>query len=129
MISILAQTYLQAGRWREAQEQLDVALRRVEDTDERWYESELHRLAGEIALARGEAADAGAQFKRALGVARAQSARMWALRAAIRLARLWRDAGRTAEARALLAPILDGLTEGFELADLVEGRALLDELA
>jgi predicted ATPase len=129
MISILAETYLQAGRWPEAQEQLDVALRRVQDTDERWYESELHRLAGEIALARGDVADAEVQFKRALDVATAQSARMWALRAATRLTHLWRDAGRTAEARALLAPILDGFTEGFEMADLVEGKALLDELA
>jgi predicted ATPase len=54
---------------------------------------------------------------------------MWALRAATRLARLWRDAGRMAEARTLLAPILNDFTEGFELADLVEGKALLDELA
>jgi class 3 adenylate cyclase/predicted ATPase len=129
MISILAETYLQAGRWREAREQLDVALRLVEDTDERWYEAELHRLAGDIALARGDAADAEAQFKRALDVATAQSARIWALRAGSRLARLWRDAGRITEARALLAPILNDLSEGFDLADLVEGRVLLDELA
>jgi len=82
-----------------------------------------------VGAARGDAADAEAQFKRALDVATAQSARIWALRAGSRLARLWRDAGRIAEARALLAPILDGFSEGFELADLVEGKALLDEFA
>ncbi|MGK9169684.1 AAA family ATPase [Inquilinus limosus] len=128
-ISILAETYLRAGRWPEAQEQLDEALRLVQATDECWYEAELHRLAGEVALAQGDMVSAEAQFDRALTVARAQSARMWELRAAKRLARLRREAGKITEARALLAPVIDAFTEGFETADLLDGKALLNELA
>ncbi len=128
-IAVLAETYLRAARCPEAQEQLDEALRQVQATDERWYEAEVHRLAGEVALARGSAVDAEASFHRALAVARAQSARMWELRAAKKLTRLWREAGKVAEARALLAPVIDAFTEGFETADLMEAKSLLDELA
>ena len=128
-ISLLGETYLWAGRWPEAQEQLDEALRLVQATDERWYEAELNRLAGEVALARGSDVDADMHFHRALIVARAQSALMWELRAAKSLARLWRKTGKVAKARALLASVLDGFTEGFDTADLIDGRALLDELA
>jgi predicted ATPase len=129
LISILAEIYLQAGRRREAQEQLDEALARVNVTDERWYEAELHRLAGEIALARGDTANAEAQFDHALIVARAQSARMWALRAATRLACVWHKTGKSAEVRGLLAPILDSFTEGFDSTDATGAKTLLDELA
>jgi predicted ATPase len=54
---------------------------------------------------------------------------MWELRAANGLARLWRQAGRLEEARAVLAPVLGGFTEGFDTPDLIEGQAILDELA
>jgi predicted ATPase len=68
-------------------------------------------------------------FGRALTLATAQSARMWELRAAKGLARLWREAGRVDEARALLALVLGSFTEGFDSRDLIEGRAILDGLA
>jgi hypothetical protein len=51
------------------------------------------------------------------------------LRAGTSLARLWRDQGKIADAQALLAPIYDWFTEGFDAADLVAAKALLDELA
>jgi predicted ATPase len=54
---------------------------------------------------------------------------MWELRAAKGLARLWREAGRVDEARALLAPVLSSFTEGVDTRDLLEGKAILDELA
>ncbi|MDI3561740.1 AAA family ATPase [Bradyrhizobium sp. Arg816] len=127
--SILAEICLQAGRWSEAEEQLGEGLRLVRATDERWYEAELHRLAAELALAEGDKVNAEVKFRRALTLATAQSARMWELRAAKGLARLWREAGKIDEARALLAPVLGGFTEGFDTRDLIEGRALLDELA
>jgi predicted ATPase len=56
----------------------------VEATKERWFEAELHRIAGEIALKSPDpdAAKAAAYFERALAVARAQQAKSWELRAA-----------------------------------------------
>jgi predicted ATPase len=62
-------------------------------------------------------------------VAQEQRARIWELRAATSLARLWRDQGRRAEAHDLLAPVYGWFTEGFDTADLKDARALLDELA
>ena len=67
-------------------------------------------------------------YRRALAVARRQSAKFWELRAAISLARLWRDQGKRAEARDLLAPIYEWFTEGFDTPVLQEAKALLDEL-
>jgi predicted ATPase len=61
-------------------------------------------------------------------VARRQSARFWELRAAISLARLWREQGKRTEACDLLAPVYDWFTEGFDAPDLVDAKALLDEL-
>jgi len=71
---------------------------------------------------------AEACFRRALDVARAQEAKSLELRAAMSLARLWRDQGKRTEARALLAPIYAWFSEGFDTGDLIEAKALLDEL-
>ncbi|MET4493538.1 adenylate/guanylate cyclase domain-containing protein [Bradyrhizobium sp. LA7.1] len=127
--SILAESCLQVGRWSEAEEQLGEGLRLVRATDERWYEAELHRLAAELALAEGDKVNAELEFEQAITLATAQSARMWELRAAKGLARLWREAGKVGEARALLAPVFGSFTEGFDTRDLIEARAILDELA
>jgi predicted ATPase len=88
-------------------------------------------VAGEIALISSapDAAKAQAYFQRALEIARAQEARSWELRAAMSLARLWRDSGRRAESRDLLAPVYGWFTEGFDTLDLKEAKTLLDELA
>ena len=103
----------------------------VETTKETWYEAEVHRIAGEIALMSPErdAAKAEAYFERALAVARAQQAKSWELRAAMSMARLWRDQGKRDEARELLAPVYGWFTEGFDTLDLKQAKALLDELA
>ena len=76
-----------------------------------------------------DAAKAEASFERALGIARAQQAKFWELRAAMSLARLWRDQGKVQQARELLAPIFGWFTEGFDTLDLKEAKELLDELA
>jgi predicted ATPase len=75
------------------------------------------------------AAKAEEYFERALGVARQQQAKSWELRAAMSLARLWRDQGKVQPARELLAPVYAWFTEGFDTRDLKEARALLDTLA
>ncbi len=68
-------------------------------------------------------------LRRALEIAREQAAKWYELRAATSLARLWHSQGRGDEARALLQPIYDWFTEGFDTADLKEAKALLEELS
>jgi predicted ATPase len=72
------------------------------------------------------AAKAEAYFERALSVARQQQAKSWELRAAMSMARLWRDQGKPQQARELLAPVYGWFTEGFDTRDLKEAKALLD---
>ena len=73
--------------------------------------------------------DEGADlFESALAVARKQQAKSWELRAAMSMARLWRDQGKRDKARDLLAPVYGWFTEGFDTLDLKEAKALLDEL-
>ena len=88
------------------------------------------RLAGEVALAESppDPAAAEAAFRRCIEVARRQAALSWELRGATSLARLWKGAGRTAEARDLLASVYRRFTEGFATPDLRDARSLLDEL-
>jgi predicted ATPase len=103
----------------------------IETTKERWFEAEANRIAGEIALRLPERDTTKAQgyFERALTVARQQQAKSWELRAAMSMARLWRDQGKRDEALDLLAPICGWFTEGFDTLDLREARILLDELS
>ena len=103
----------------------------IETTKETWYEADVHRIAGEIALMSPEPDTARAEdcFERALEVARAQQAKSWELRAATSMARLWREQGKRDEARELLAPVYGWFTEGFDTRDLKEAKVLLDNLA
>ncbi len=111
------------------------ALTRGERTGERKFEAELHRLKGELLLSQVEAEmgmryqDAETCFQRALEVARRQHARSWELRAAMSLSRLWQKQGKKEKARKLLQEIYGWFTEGFDTADLMEARVLLDALA
>ena len=90
---------------------------------------DIHRIAGQIELRSSEpdAAKAEAYFERALAVAREQQAKSWELRAAMSMARLWRDQGKREEARELLAPVYGWFTESFKTLDLKEAEALLDD--
>jgi predicted ATPase len=114
---------------------LDEALALLGRTGERWFEAEVHRLRGELHLApaqqggSGDPASAQACFDRAIEIARSQDARLWELRASASLARLWRDQGRLSEARDLLAPIYGWFSEGLELRELVDAKALLEGMA
>jgi predicted ATPase len=103
----------------------------VETTKQRWFEAEVNRMAGEIALKSPEpdAVKAEAYFERALAIARAQQAKSWELLAAMSVARLWRDQGKRDEARDLLAPIYGWFTEGFDTLDLKQAKMLLEQLA
>jgi predicted ATPase len=103
----------------------------VATTKEKWFEAEVHRIAGDIALLPPEpdGAKAEAYFERALTVARKQQAKSWELRASMSLARIWRDQGKVQQARELLAPVYGWFTEGLDTVDLKEAKALLEDLA
>jgi predicted ATPase len=92
------------------------------------FTTELHRLRGDLLNATGDLAAAERSYHQALAVAERQSAKLFELRAAASLARLWRDQDKRTEARDLLAPIYNWFTEGFETKDLKEAKALLDQL-
>jgi predicted ATPase len=94
----------------------------------RWAQAETLRLRGDVLLAIGDGAKAEASYHEAIALAQQQSAKFWELRAAIRLARLWRDQSKCLEARDLLAPVYGWFTEGFDTPVLKEAKALLDEL-
>jgi class 3 adenylate cyclase/predicted ATPase len=130
-LSHLARAYMKLGKFEDAWRSIGEAMTAVEATKERWFEAEVHRVAGEIALKspKPNAAKAQAYFERALAVARAQQAKSWELRAATSLAQLWCGQGKRQEAHDLLAPIHGWFTEGFNTLDLKEARALLDDLA
>jgi predicted ATPase len=127
----LAKAYSELDQFDEAWRNIRDAMSAIEDTKERWWEAEVNRTAGEITQLSPErdAAKAEEYFERALAVARQQQAKSWELRAAMSLARLWRDQGKVSQARELLAPVYGWFTEGFDTRDLKEAKALLAELA
>jgi predicted ATPase len=127
-IALLAGACEIAGQIEEGAARLDQALQLVERTGERWFEAELDRQRGRLLLRQGHAEAAEELYRKALGIAREQEAKLWELRAAASLARLWRDQGRRAVARDLLAPVYGWFTEGFTTPDLKAAKALLDEL-
>jgi predicted ATPase len=114
----------------EALAQLDAAVAEGARTGNAAALADLRRLRGIVLQSLGAANDDGAAsaFAQAIAEARRQGSRFYELRAATSLARLWRDQGRGAEARDLLAPIYSWFTEGLDTQDLKEAKALLDEL-
>jgi class 3 adenylate cyclase/predicted ATPase len=129
--SYLAEAHAKVGQFDDAWRCMEKSMSLIKHTKESWTDSEVHRIAGEMALMspRPDEASAEGHFERALAVARSQEAKSWELRAAISMARLWRDGGRRRQARELLAPVYGWFTEGFDTLDLKEAKALLDELA
>jgi predicted ATPase len=126
----LAMAYAELGQLDEARRCIDDAIDKVERSKEKWCEAEANRIAGEVAL-KSPARDtqkAQKYFERALSVARQQQQKSFELRAAMSTARLWRDQGKTVEARELLAPVYGWFTEGFDTRDLKEAKKLLEEL-
>jgi predicted ATPase len=125
----LAWAHSEAEQFAEAQRAAFESLAEIENYKERWWEAEVYRMAGEIARKSPvDLAKAKRYFEHALSVARKQQAKSWELRAAISMARLWRDQGKRDEARELLAPVYGWFTEGFDTRDLKEAKALLEEL-
>jgi predicted ATPase len=126
-LGLQAEAHGRAGSVHEGLDLVAKALHRVEETGERWFEAELHRLAGELMLQLPETDFAGAEarLRQATTIARLQNAKLWELRAATRLARLWIQQDRRGEAHDLLAPLYSQFTEGFGTPDLQVAQAIL----
>ena len=129
-LSYLARAHAELGQFDDAWHSIGDALTAIEATKETWYAAEVHRISGEITLKSREPDVAKAQvcFERALAVAREQQAKSWELRAAMSMARLWRDQGKRQEARELLSPVYSWFTEGFDTRDLRDAKELLSDL-
>jgi predicted ATPase len=130
-LSEMAEALGRAGQIADGLAAIDEAIERCERTEERWVFAELLRVKGALLLLQGGfSAEVTAEdhFRQALDWARRQGALSWELRAATSLARLWRDQGRPADAMALLQPVYDRFTEGFDTIDLQAAKALIDAL-
>jgi predicted ATPase len=112
----------------EARATIETACAVAAQTDQHFHDAELYRLKGQVLLASPAHAAAEGLFRQALAIARSQEAKSFELRAATSLVRLWREQGKRAEARALLAPVYGWFTEGFDTRDLQDAKALLEEL-
>jgi hypothetical protein len=129
--AILAQSYAKTGQIEKGLKMLDEALVHIEHTGEKVDHAEMLRLKGEMLLMRDHSAANKAEkcFREAIDVSRAQEAKWWELRSSVSLAHLLRDTNRRDEARTMLSDIYNWFTEGFELPDLQDARALLEELS
>ena len=128
-LALLAEACARADRLEEGLQALAEAQEFADATGEAFWLPEIHRLKGELLLQHDPTAaqDAEACLHQALEVARRQQARSLELRAAMSLARLWRQQGKTQAAHELVAAVYGGFTEGFQTPDLQTARALLQQ--
>jgi Tfp pilus assembly protein PilF len=103
---------------------LNEARESIGQTGEGTWEAELYRIRAALQLMLGDEIEAETSLKKALDIARQQSARWWELRAAIDLAHLWRKQGKAEQARQVVKEVYDWFTEGFDTPELIEARAL-----
>ena len=130
-LAALAEGLAGAGQAVRGLAAVDEALTRSDKSGEHWIFPELLRLKGELVLLQtspNTAAVAEDHFQQSLEMARRQGALAWELRTSTSLARLWHRQHKTPQARKLLAPVYRRFTEGFDTADLVTAKALLQSL-
>ena len=131
LLGLLATEQANAGDIAKGMTTLDEAMNWSGSRELHWYGPELLRIKAEIILHEpSEAAHTAAEaaLRQSLGWAREQGALSWELRTATSLARLWDGQNRRSEALALLQPVYDRFTEGFDTADLKAAKALLYSL-
>ncbi|MFQ6024332.1 MAG: AAA family ATPase [Acidiferrobacterales bacterium] len=129
-LALLVELYIDGGELGKASQALDQARRHMEQTEERIWAAEIHRLAGEICLARDPTTTEQAKtfFRQAIAVSQSLGAMSLELRTTLSLARLLRNEGQGAEARSMLEAIYGQFTEGFDTPDLKDAKTLLAEL-
>jgi class 3 adenylate cyclase/tetratricopeptide (TPR) repeat protein len=128
ILTLLAEAHARLGQSVEGLNCLTEAAQIIESTDLRIMENDVYRVQGDLLNSTGDWAAAEQSYRQALTISQRQGAKFFELRAAMSMARLWRDQGRRDQARDLLAPVYGWFTEGFDTIDLKEAKALLDEL-
>jgi predicted ATPase len=125
--TLLAEREGEAGRVEIGVTTLDAQLAASEQTGQRWFDSEMQRMRGELLLKRTppDFAAAGSTFMRAIEIARSQQTRTFELRAALSLAKLYKTTGRDQVAREVLVPALAGFNAGPEVPEVEEAQRLL----
>ncbi len=128
---LLAEAHAKSGQVDEAQRSLRKASTIAQQNGERYWEAEIHRFQGELILSSSAECliEAEVCFNQAIEVARRQSAKSLELRAAMSLSRLWQHQDQRQDAYDLLAPVYGWFTEGFDTADLIEAKQLLNDLS
>ena len=126
-----ADALIEEGDVKEAERILDEARSLADELGAKFNYAEIIRFQGICLLRRdnNDVEEAEPLLSEAMAVARGQGAKLYELRAAVSLARLWQSQGKTAQARDLLEPLYAWFSEGFDTPDLIEAKALLDELA
>jgi predicted ATPase len=128
-LALLADAYGKARQVEEGLTLVTEAQAAVEKTKDAHWAAELHRLKGELLIIQDvNEAEIEQQFHKAIDIARHQRAKSLELRAVMSLSRLWKEQGKQEEARQMLAKIYDWFSEGFDTPDLMEAKALLEEL-
>jgi class 3 adenylate cyclase/tetratricopeptide (TPR) repeat protein len=128
LFSLLAEACAGARQAKAGLGVLDEALAAIETPDEFWWVAEIYRLKGLLLSLDTDNALAEVCYRKAISIAQRQGARWLELRAATHLARLWHTQGKYDEARAQLAPVYGGFTEGFDTPDLRDAKAMLEKL-
>lgn len=114
----------------EALSLVSQAIHLIGETTSRAFEAEVHRIKGYVMRRRDgpKSSDGEANYRRAIGIARAQRAKTWELRATTSLAQFWLERDKRQDSRDVLDPIYSRFTEGFDTRDLKDAKELLDEL-
>jgi predicted ATPase/DNA-binding winged helix-turn-helix (wHTH) protein len=131
-VTTLAQALAAAGRHEEGLRVIDEAIVQSTGCKGYWCLPELLRVRAALMLEKRQPAAIAAAERDlldAMDLAKRQEAHSWQLRIAVALARLWRDNGETGKARALLLPVLDWFSEGFDTSDFKAAQALADSLS
>ena len=129
-LTLLAEVYGKTGEIDDGLMVLNEALQTADQTANRCFEAEMHRLHAELLLSRSDHDQIVAEthLQKAVGIARHQEAKSLELRAAMSLSRLWAKQGKHESARQLLTEVYSWFTEGFDTTDLQAAKIFLGEL-
>jgi predicted ATPase len=128
LLGRLAEAQTRLGKMEEGRQTIEKALALVDRSEDHSWESDLHRLNGDLLLALFRREEAETSLASAIAIAKKQEAKSLELRASLSLARLRLEEGKRAQARALLKPVYDWFTEGFDTVDLRDAGTLLQQL-
>ncbi|MEI7599921.1 MAG: adenylate/guanylate cyclase domain-containing protein [Aestuariivirga sp.] len=129
LLALRGEALARLGHTEAAARQIDQCIERIEQGEQRCHFAQVLRLSGWLHGLEGDRPNAERLLHRAIGVARAQEAKSWELRAAMTLAELLERHGETEQALVVLQPVYDWFTEGFDTNDLQAAARILARLA